>query len=105
MAFAFAALCCGAPVVAQANPHELPKTFTTIPAAPADVAPEPDGEDLLLNVRRADTLDASPKSKRRYRKMKVLNYSRDLDVGNEEVKLKVQSPGRHRTIMSLEVKF
>ncbi len=90
---------------AHANPHELPKTFTTIPATPTDVAGDHDGEDLLLAARRANALSAPKPIYRRYSKLKVVNYSRNIEVGREELTVKVQSPGRRKSIMMLEVKF
>ncbi len=96
------ALVCLVGQAANANPNELPRTFTTIPAPPSDVAGETDGEDVTL---RAHDVPARVPSDKPYPKLKALSYSREVKFGREEIVLKLQSPGKRRSFMMVELNF
>ena len=41
----------------------------------------------------------------KFRKFKLIRYDRQLNIANRDVLLKVRTPGKRRSIMSLELKF
>lgn len=102
------ALVCALATGAEANTQTLPRSFTTIPAPVGDVAggdSEQETDDVLLLSSTKFNLPKRKPLYRRYQKMKVLHYQRELEVGREELILKLQSPGKRRSIMTVEVRF
>ncbi|MCP5042502.1 MAG: hypothetical protein GY944_15865 [bacterium] len=99
------ALLMAAGLPAAANTSELPAAYTSVPVslpAPAPTAAEY-AAHLLAQQHGVPTARA-PLYKR-YRNLKVLSYTRAIDVGNDEVIVKLQSPGKRRSIMMVELKF
>ncbi|MDP6979357.1 MAG: hypothetical protein QF570_12265 [Myxococcota bacterium] len=99
------ALACAFGQAAHANPHELPKTFTTIPSSVSDVAGETDGEDVTLRTNALSKLQTQAPLFKRYQKLKVLSYSREVELGHDEFVVKFQSPGKRRSFMMVELSF
>lgn len=95
----------GCPGAAAATQQELPTAYTLLPSIELDArtaATEFASNLLALNSR-------APASRKplhvRYRKLKFLNYSRAVVVGREDVIVRVQSPGKRKAIMMVELKF
>lgn len=96
------------PALAAANHRELPAAYTTISSislveVDEQAAAFEFANDLLtLN-------SAAPKARkrrlRRFRGFKVLNISRALPLGGEEVIVNLRSPGDKKSLMTVEFKF
>ena len=92
---------------ASANDHEaLPEAYTSFASYkssdPSIVAARHAGEmiaaDASVGKRRAPLHV-------RYRKIKLLSFQREVELLREDVIVKVQSPGRRKSIMMVELKF
>jgi len=104
--FALALVCAwGWAGQASANSQPLPKRLTTVPTSLSDPARHGELEEGVLSLAETPDLPARIPLYKRYRKLKVLSYTRNLEVGQEEVRVKVQSPGRRRSIIGVELHF
>jgi len=87
----------------------LPEIFTSVASMPpAEPEPEPGPASLSLPEPRsieARSITRWHKPKQSRHRMKVVDYRRSMVVGNEDVIVKLVSPGKRRSIMSLEIKF
>lgn len=85
----------------------LPKIYTSL--APAPVRADHLDSSLLPAVSLSPAPDArgrlDPPTRNRYVFRKVVNYKRRLEVGDDEVIVRLVSPGKRKSLMSLEVKF
>lgn len=96
----------GIAATASANTDLLPAAYTSLvsyhKAEHPDAATREAGKMLAAESRvgkRQAPLHA------RYRNIKLLSYSRAVEVGKEDVIVKVQSPGKRRSIMMVEFRF
>lgn len=95
----------GGSVPATAGVSALPPAYTSLPSPKAQAEPSAAqyAAELIDQSRRVPRARA-PLFKR-YRKFKVLSFQRALDLGNDEVIVKVQSPGKRKSIMMVELNF
>jgi hypothetical protein len=100
--------------IASASDSDLPGMFVSLAddSPPSEAAQ--DSDELADSPPEIDStaLHAHARSALRWQKpkhakyrMKVVNYKRSLLVGNEDVVMKLVSPGKRRSLMSLEFKF
>ncbi len=66
--------------------------------------PEKESEGLVLHEFN-DPHGLAPRVTRRYSKMKLFRYDRRLKFRDTEVLLKVRTPGKRKSLVSLELKF
>lgn len=99
------ALPCSALANQAAPGDSLPSIFTSVELP----AFNPDGDAhksaAALIASNSEVSKARKHSQRRYRNVKVVNFRRMVNVGDEDVILKVQSPGKRKSIMMVELKF
>ena len=99
-------ICLGFASNAAANTGRLPAAYTSLvsyhevedPKAATREAGKMMAAESRVG-RRRDALHG------RYRRIKILSFSRAVEVGREDVIVKVQSPGRRKSIMMVELKF
>lgn len=89
---------------APALASELPAAYT---AVRLDGSTTPSHASGYLAERLAEprTAAGSRTSREKRRRVKVLNYSRVLELGHDEVTVRVQSPGKRRSLMMVEFAF
>ena len=91
---------------ASANAERLPAAYTSLvsyhEAERLDVATREAGKMLAAESRVGKRQAPLPA---RYRNIKLLSYSRAVEVGKEDVIVNVQSPGKRKSIMMVELKF
>ena len=96
----------GFPALASANHQELPSSYfavSSIQQAGERSAAIAFANDLLAFDREATSADK--RRRRRFRTFRVLNYSRSLAVGKDDVIVRFRSPGKKRSIVTFELKF
>lgn len=89
------------------------ETDETLPAAFITIASDASDNATDAAARHADGMIAAEKyvgARRaprlaRYRSIKLLSFSREVELMKEDVIVKVQSPGKRRSIMMVELKF
>jgi hypothetical protein len=105
----------------SAFPDELPSTSARDPEAPplflvtfddyfwldtsGSIDREVEGSLLYVDSFRLRTPDDPALGRYKLRKFKLIRYDRWLNLANRDVLLKVRSPGKRKSIMSLELKF
>lgn len=102
-----AALCLGTATDAFAGPpKELPAAFMTL-SSKADASPSDEANRKAEGMMAADANVAPRRAPLhvRYRNLKLLSYSREIELLREDVIVKVKSPGRRKSIVMLELKF
>jgi hypothetical protein len=95
----------GLPAFAAANQQKLPAAYVSISFEELDertAAIEFANELLALE---GDAARTKKRSHSRFRKFRVLNYTRALPVGKEDVIVQLKSPGKRKSIMTFELKF
>lgn len=96
----------GIAVTASANTERLPAAYTSLvsyhQAEHLAAATREAGKLLVAESRVGKRRAPLPA---RYRNLKLLSYSRAVEVGKEDVIVKVQSPGKRKSIMMVELKF
>lgn len=100
-------VCLGFALEAGADvPARLPAQFTTLPSH--DVT-SPSGDPAVhadeLLAGNANLRPRSGRARFRYRDLKLVSFTRAVEVGNEDVIVRVQSPGARKSIMMVELKF
>ena len=83
-------------------PRTTLKSLTTL--ASFQFFPEKESKELVLQeFSGVDELNS--RAKRRHSKMKLIRYDRRLQFRESEVLLKIRTPGKRKSLMSLELKF
>ncbi len=87
---------------------DLPQAYTYVGAhSSGDSEPE-EVMEVLVEPRSTHTRSIShwrkPKHPR-YRRRYLVNYSRSVAVGKEDVIVKLVSPGKRKSLMSVEFRF
>lgn len=102
---AILAVALGCPAAAAATQQELPAAYTSLSSIELDerAAATAFASNLLALNSKARASRKPPPL--RYRKLKLLNYSRAVVVGREDVIVRVQSPGKRKSIMMVEFTF
>ncbi len=93
----------GLTFVAAADQQELPEAYTSLASVDAgeQVTVTDLGSELLAGAHHAPALRRTPG----YRKHKLVSYSRLVEVGKEDVIVRIQSPGKRKSIMMVEFEF
>jgi len=99
-AFALTLAVFAAPALAS----ELPAAYTAVRLDGSTVPSDASGH-VAERLAKPRTAAGPAISREKNRRIKVLNYSRVLELGHDEVTVRVQSPGKRRSLMMVELTF